>query len=129
MSFLLASVGDPYNQPAFWKEVYRVLEGHGVAVYTTPAYEWVAVFRAQMNNNKKMMADFELADGTRLYLPSWIYPEDEQKEMFRGEKLFLKEKVCVRIADLQSESLSPKLRPDRGPEAKVVTGYVVAKAG
>ena len=57
---IVASLGDPYNTPAFWKEARRVLEPNGCVIFTTPAHQWAARFR-RISGEPADSAEFALA--------------------------------------------------------------------
>jgi hypothetical protein len=125
---LVSSVGDPYNQYEFWSEVYRILKPGGISLFTTPSYEWAVAFRVTASNEIKMKAEFELEDGRRVYVPSWIYSKDEQIKMIEKNGLLVKDVADVPTSALKSNRLSPKLLVGHGSQAIVVTGYMLMKA-
>lgn len=124
VQLVVASLGDPYNTAPFWKEVCRVLRPGGSFVFTTPSCNWASRFREGQNVK---LAEFELSDGRRVEVPSWIYPRDEQVRMFEQYRLLLRQLDEVPISELKSEPLSPKLLQLRGLDASVVTGYLLVK--
>ncbi len=124
---LVASLGDPYNQIGFWTEAKRVLTENGTAVLTVPSYDWARCFRkAGMTDFDR--AEFELADGRRVFIPSFIYPESQQKALVEKAGLTVEDIQEVTLGELVNEELSPKLCIDRGPQAAVVTGYFICKS-
>jgi hypothetical protein len=127
VEFLVSSLGDPYNGPAYWEEVSRVLRRGAVSLFTTPAYEWAAAFRGGPAAPSMGSAEFQLANGRILCVPSWIYPIREQTQLIQTHRLVVESVVEVPIATLSPTSRSPKLREERGDAASVVTGYLVKK--
>ena len=125
--FVLSSLCDPYNKLSFWKEVHRILLPDGIAFITTPSYDWAAAFR-RSSEYARQSAEFELSDGRRLHVPSWIYPKDVQRKLIEESGLLVKEVVDVAISALKSERLSPKLVLERGSGASMVTGFLLRKA-
>lgn len=123
MDYLISSLGDPYNLPVFWAEVARVLSSIGKAIFTTPAYSWAKHFRADEQAFKE--AEFELIDGSKVHLPSFIYSDCEQRNMIRAAGLNIIEVHHILIRDLEGKSLSPKLGLDRGQNGEVVSGYLI----
>lgn len=121
---LVSSLGDPYNATPFWKEACRILRPGGFFVFTTPSHDWASTFRA---GKEIEVAEFELSEGRRVRVPSWIYSRDEQAGMFEQHGLVPKQLAEVPIAELQSERLSPKLLHLPGANASVVTGYLLVK--
>ena len=128
LELLLSSLGDAYNQPAFWNEVNRILRPSGIVLFTTPSYDWAFAFRGGGKRKAMMTAEFELSNGRRILVPSWIYPVTDQVRLISEAGLLVKEVADVPVSALKSEPLSPKLLMDRGPQASVVTGYVLTKA-
>jgi len=127
VDYLISSLGDPYNLPVFWTEVARVLTSTGKAIFTTPAYKWARHFRANTEQTFKN-AEFELIDGSRVLLPSFIYSDCEQQNMIRAAGLKVIATRHILIRDLEGESLSPKLGLDRGQDGEVVSGYLIGKS-
>jgi SAM-dependent methyltransferase len=124
VDILVASLGDPYNDHEFWAEVRRVLTDEGMAIFTTPSYEWAREFRSE---RERSVAQFELEDGTLVQLPSLIQPPDEQIKLIESckPKLVVEEQFDFRIRQLGRPRAGSKVLPERGPDASVVTCYVV----
>ena len=125
LHLVVSSLGDPYNVPKFWQEMHRVLRPGGAAWFTTPSHDWAVAFRHGDNSN--FPAEFELRDGERVYVPSWIYALPTQIKMIEKSGLRVKEHSRVFLPELTAKTLSPKLLTRRGPTADVVEGYLVAK--
>jgi SAM-dependent methyltransferase len=121
---LVASLGDPYNDHSFWAEVGRVLAPDGIAIFTTPSYDWATAFRSE---NQQSVAQFQLEGGRLAQLPSLILSPDEQSELIEGSdpKLVLEDQFDFRIRQLGRPRSGSKVMPERGPDASVVTCYVV----
>jgi len=126
VALLVASVGDPYNQPSFWAEARRVLKPRGAVVFTTPSYAWASSFRPY-SNGRKMAAEFELADGRHVSVPSFIYSEEQQAELIAAQGLSVTEVYNVPISALRNQPISPKLLVERKERPDVLTGYRVVK--
>jgi SAM-dependent methyltransferase len=124
IQLLVSSLGDPYNAALFWEEGRRVLRPGGILVFTTPSYDWASRFRADGDMG---VAEFELADGRRVDVPSWIYPREEQIRIFARHGLSTEQLAEVPISRLNGSPLSPKLVQRSGLNASVVTGYRLAK--
>lgn len=127
IALLLSSLGDPYNEPAFWAEVWRTLAPGGRCFYTTPSHEWASAFRASAAGEKALAAAFDLSGDGRVHVPSWIYPEGEQRRLIEGHGLKVEEVWDVRLPELKSDPISPKLQLEGMPNLSVVTGYLVSK--
>jgi len=121
---LISSLGDPYNSEAFWSEAARVVRGAGLVLYTTPSYEWAKAFR--VDGAMLSLAQFELADGSHVSVPSYVLPPAEQIELV-GQHSFVVDKISeVPISALRDRPISPKLLPNRG--LNVVTGYAFRRS-
>ena len=83
---VVASAGDPYNVPAFWRECRRLLKPDGRVFFTTPSNVWATRFR-RTEGTAAHIAAFFLADGTQIDTPSFVFPESEQIEMMEGAGL------------------------------------------
>lgn len=129
IDWLVSSLGDPYNTLGFWSEAFRVLKPAGTAIFTTPAYDWAKCFRQETENSHATFteAEFELVNGQKICLPSFIYPETDQRSLVEESGLTVRQVRHISIADLQGEVLSPKLCLQRGSTAAVVTGFLVRK--
>ncbi len=128
LDLLVASLGDPYNTPEFWEEVYRVLRMGGIAIFTTPSYKWAVSFRVKFNEEVSS-ADFELADGRKVSVPSYIYSPENQIELVEKNRLSVLDYTGAPLSEISSEIISPKLLIDNLDENKdsIVEGYLVTK--
>src|ERR1700730_6849973 len=70
--FVASFLGDPYNVSKFWREVFRVLKPGGQFFFTTPSYEWASAFREGSVPGMQTTAEFVLADGRRIFVPSFV---------------------------------------------------------
>jgi ubiquinone/menaquinone biosynthesis C-methylase UbiE len=119
-----SSLGDPYNNAAFWTEVRRILKPNGICLFTTPSWEWATTFRESTDPSSMHNSVFELSDGSQISLPSHIYSEDDQARLIESVGLMVSDVVRVPIRDLAEQNQSPKLVKSRGRNANVVTGYL-----
>lgn len=127
-SILVASLGDPYNDQAFWFETARVLRPGGHCLFTTPAYDWAESFRHKIDAERSAVAEFQTRSGRSVAVPSLIPHPDQQNEMVQRGGLKIVERTSIPIEQLKSTVLSPKLcAATRGLSGSVVDGYHVMK--
>jgi SAM-dependent methyltransferase len=122
--FVLASLGDPYNTDEWWLEVARVLAPEGVCLFTTPTHEWAEGFR---DGGAPDIAEFELADGRKVLVPSVVRPPEDQMRQIERAGLRVDTVEHVTRGELRRSPLSPKLTVLEGDDAPVVRGYVAVK--
>lgn len=123
VSIVVASLGDPYNELNFWREARRVLKPGGVALFTTPAYEWAEDFRGA-DNRAIDLAEFELADGRLVGVPSLVRTESDQLDLIRDAGFEAVKVAHATVRDLAGERLSPKLVTDgHRDHERIVTAY------
>jgi hypothetical protein len=122
---VVASLGDPYNTLAFWKNVRSVVSRRGLAIFTTPSFEWADEFRSQ-NQEPVDCAEFLLRDGSRVLVRSLILPERDQISLMKRCGLSVIGVYHVLLAALRGEPLSQKL--DMNPDLPFVTGYLARRA-
>ncbi len=122
---IVASLCDPYNRPAFWQEMTRLLSPNGCCLATLPAHEWVACFRDGGRINE---AEFVLANGRRIAMPSFVPQVESQLAMIAGAGLQVIEAATFSAADLTGIS-SPKLNVfAAGGQGPVLRGLTAVKA-
>lgn len=102
---IVSSLGDPYNYLTFWQEIRRLLDRVGVCLFTIPAPEWAARFRAKSD---PAIAEFLLTTGARVLVRSNIPPIEKQIEMITTAGLRVDEMQDLSSADLAGPR-SPKL--------------------
>jgi len=122
----VASLGDPYNLDTFWSEVQRIVRPGGRVLYTTPSHEWAARFRLS-ESCELNAAQFALASGETVCVPSFIYPRDQQAELMGRHGLVVEAIIDVSTAQLIDSQVSPKLLVLANPRGSVVTGYLVTR--
>lgn len=102
---IVSALGDPYNCPSFWQEVARLLEPGGICLFTTPAAEWSMRFREP---HARAYAEFVVAGGYTVLVPSKVPPLDRQVRMIAEPGLQVVEVVSLSAEDLTGVR-SPKL--------------------
>ena len=106
LTLIVASLGDPYNTSSFWREVCRVLQPGGRVLFTTPSHEWATAFRSNVDPN---VAEFELADGRKVHVPSLILDVDEQIDLMRSAGLRTLAIAEVLLEEIDQGQISRKL--------------------
>jgi SAM-dependent methyltransferase len=121
---IVASLCDPYNGPAFWREMSRLLAPGGRGLATLPAVEWVMRFR---DAEERDQAEFVLASGRRVSMPSFVPALERQLSMIAEAGLTVAEHATYSLADLTGPP-SPKLEVFTNvPRGPVLRGFTVAK--
>ena len=122
VSLIVSALGDPYNGPEFWSEVARLLNRDGVCLFTTPSFEWSSTFRSDKQNK---IAEFLRADGAQLFMPSYVYSEDEQAKIIENAGLLVVDRKGVGTEMLDTKP-APKLLCVKA-STPVVSAYVVRR--
>jgi SAM-dependent methyltransferase len=122
VDLLVSCLGDPYNDRIFWQQVARVLSYDGVAIFTTPSYDWASYVRSAED---RFYSTFELRDGSIAQVPSMILAREDQLALFEDAKLVTEQISEFRLSQLGQPRLGSKVAPERGPDGSVVTCYVV----
>lgn len=125
VDLIASSLGDPYNNPEFWAEVSRVLKPSGIVIFTTPAYEWSKSFRKCLHDNCKTTAEFELINGQKHFVPSFINTYIDQSKLLLKFNLKIKDYKIVNVENLTSDLISPKITANGNN--RIVEGYLIEK--
>jgi 2-polyprenyl-3-methyl-5-hydroxy-6-metoxy-1,4-benzoquinol methylase len=121
---IVASLGDPYNCPSFWREVARLLQPDGICLFTSPTFDWASRFR---NRESFEHAEFLLRGGNVVKVSSIVPPLEQQLEMISRAGLTVREVVAFCRADLRHRP-SPKLDVFNGKtDLPVVRGFTIQK--
>jgi ubiquinone/menaquinone biosynthesis C-methylase UbiE len=125
---LVSSLGDPYNTIQFWAEAARVLRRNGIAIFTTPSFQWAVRYRAVHGHGLLDKAEFRLQDGSQVLVPSKILPLRGQIEMIESAGL-----VVVDFQDLGADELdgserrSPKTEVFGNEPSSLIWGFIARK--
>jgi SAM-dependent methyltransferase len=79
---VFGSLADPYNQPAFYNEAWRVLRKGGRLLFSVPDVRWVR-FNQRREGVTEPVAILRLSDGTSVSLSSHVYEIEEQIDLLR----------------------------------------------
>lgn len=124
VDLLISSLGDPYNDRAFWTEAGRILSPGGQILYTTPSIDWAIYYRADDESDK---AVFTTSTGQEVAVPSYVYTRAEQFELISSAGLTDITIEDFSLKDLSSSSVSPKLKVSGIENYPIVTGYSAVK--
>jgi SAM-dependent methyltransferase len=125
---VVASLGDPYNGLEFWRAAHRVLKPGGHVAFTTPSYEWAVAFRGRSAGaNELDHAQFTLANGSRLAVPSSILPERQQRELIERAGFVVDQIAGIHLEAISATPISPKLLASSADP--VLRAYCVTKTG
>jgi hypothetical protein len=121
---IVSALGDPYNCPAFWREVARLLEPGAVCLFTIHAPEWAARFRPP---EAQSHAEFVIADGRTVLVPSKIPAREQQGSMIAAAGLHSFDDEGL-SAEKLSGPPSPKLLLDEATmRLPIVRGFTVRR--
>lgn len=123
LDFVVASLGDPYNDEAYWSELARVVQLGGQVIFTTPSFGWATKYR-RAEGSSPDAARFVLRTGEVVDLPSFILALETQVTMMRAAGFSLRAAMQVNAEEITGQ-LSAKL-PSEGP---IVWGYLVERSG
>ena len=125
---MIASLGDPYNTEAFWREVGRVLTIGGRCIFTTPAASWSERFRSEEQSGAKDIAVFETREGATVGVPSFVLSPVDQMAFVENLGLTTTD-VWTFTRDMfpQGAPLSPKIAGFTLDATPVVTQFVTRK--
>ena len=124
-SYVVSSLGDPYNTQNFWRESSRIVKPGGRLIFTTPSFEWSSRFRLKNAHNS---AEFVVAGNRSLVVPSFILPLAEQIQMMEAAGF-----LCIHFESLgddrlhSAKILSPKLAVFGEQPSSIVWGFELIK--
>jgi SAM-dependent methyltransferase len=123
VALLVASLGDPYNLPEFWREAARVTKPGGVVLFTVPSFQWAARFRTLVSSKSVDEAEFKLRDGRSVSVPSFILPLDEQVRMIENAGLMVVHFESLGADALPPDGHSPKIDIFASDASSLVWGF------
>jgi SAM-dependent methyltransferase len=125
---VIASLGDPYNTEAFWREMSRVLTTGGRCIFTTPAASWSDRYRDEQQSGDHNVAVFETREGATVGVPSFVLSPVDQMAFVEGLGLTATD-VWTFTRDMFPEGapMSPKIARFTLDATPVITQYVVRK--
>lgn len=131
VDFVLSLLADPYNTPAYWTEVARVLKPGGAAFYTTPSYVWATSFRAEGAGEVHDSAMFMTVEGKQVYVPSYVVSIEDQSALIARHGLTVEAVTHFTLGDRQNAGgrVSEKLSGPLANDAPIVSGFLVRKPG
>jgi len=123
LDLVVASLADPYDDDSFWEEVFRVLTPRGNCVITVPSATWAHRFRTDESPDNA--AEFELADRSKVYVPSLVRSREEERVLIENQGLHVIREVSAPLKALE-EPISRKLHV-LDPDDAVVCGVVASR--
>jgi ubiquinone/menaquinone biosynthesis C-methylase UbiE len=127
----VASLGDPYNNVALWKEMSRALAPDGYMIFTTPSFDWAFLYRKDSPSDETApLAEFVLRDGRTVFAPSIVLPEHVQMQLIEATNMLKVADVkAFTYSQLPSRLISGKLSVVKDSDLPIVTGFLVQKIG
>jgi SAM-dependent methyltransferase len=128
LQLIIASLGDPYNTDAFWQQAARVLVAGGRCIFTSPAAEWSARFRSEMQFGLAGSALFETASGVTVAVQSIVRNTSDQLVLIEQTGLIVTD-FSVFSLDMfpRQTALSPKIARFSGGATPIVCQFVARK--
>lgn len=123
LDLVVASLADPYDDDSLWEEVFRVLTPRGSCVITVPSATWAHRFRT--DDTPDNAAEFELADQSKVYVPSLVRSREEERVLIENQGLHVIREMSAPLKVLD-EPISRKLRVLE-PDDAVVRGVVASR--
>ena len=121
---LVSILGDSFDTESFWAETARIVRPGGVAIHTTPSYEWALAFRRRKGFS---VAEFLTKGGVQVVVPSFVRPVEQERVLIESAGLFVKDVMAVPMSALDTEPLSPKLTSVLTESDTALVGYLVTR--
>jgi SAM-dependent methyltransferase len=123
-SLVVSGLGDPYNEPQFWREAHRVMSRGARILFTMPSFHWAIRFRGAENPARFAAAEFELRDGSIVDVPSFIPRLEVQIAMMEraGFTVLYFESLGAEALDAEDKR-SPKINVFPSGWSSIVWGF------
>jgi len=106
---VLSSLGDPYNTAELWREIRRLLVPGGLAVFTTPSWEWSSRFRPGGQMAAPNSSEFMTPEGTAVAVPSFILDRRHQTALIGAAGLAVVTCTGRNRMEIPEAARAPKL--------------------
>jgi len=126
LHLIVSVVGDAYNTRAFWIEAERVLRPGGEIAFTSPSATWASRYRSAVGDPIDVAA-FVVSDGSRLSVPSFCRPVEDQLVLIEEAGLRVKQTAQIMVSDLDVSRVSSKLTSSLEPTESVLEGFIASK--
>jgi SAM-dependent methyltransferase len=113
--WIFAVLADPFNSKAAWANISSALNHGGRCVFIVPSYQWVSKFRSRVEEEKAGFARFVREDNAPIFLPSTVYPPQQQAALIEsvGMRVTSFQQVFAReLQQISSPKISRILAPD-----------------
>lgn len=124
IALVASSLGDPYNTEEFWAETRRILRKGGTVIFTTPSSSWAKEFRKSNDPAGLYSAEFVTANGDKILVPSYIFPEADQIALIRSHGFSIVDVHQITVGQINDLFISPKLITSAGNDQPILTGYL-----
>lgn len=121
---IVAGLGDPYNTAKFWLQASDCLRVDGRVIFTLPSFEWAARFRPQ--GSDRLVAEFVIATGETVKLPSFVPPLDCLVEMIESAGLVVVNFEALGVEQLGCDPVSSKIS-QTAADKSIVWGVVAMR--
>lgn len=106
--WIFAVLADPFNSAASWTNIRSALAEGGRCVFIVPSYHWASKFRGRVEEEMAGFARFVKSDNSSVFLPSMVYPEEQQIALIESIGMELTDFQQVFVSELQRIN-SPKI--------------------
>jgi len=121
---IISSLGDPYNDEAFWQQCSRVLRHTGRVLFSTPSFDWARGFRSHKGRDR---AEFEMLNGTTIEVDSLVYSLSDQIDIIRSAGLAVDLVDFYYTENIRSAPSSKLVCGRSGSQVPVLWGIIATK--